>query len=251
MFQPLELRRIRVTDLFKSSLGIELQLLEFVRVHDDADTGFDPVHRDQPEPFIFASNHVSQRQVLGPDSDLFEMGEQNDLFEMRVALSEPELRSEQARSPKAIDYVPGAKRVSVNSRDGGSISIKANSFYSGLLLNGASGLGCMIEQDSIEERPLNLIGGRLNTSKNVVEKKFVRFIAGTRNDPSAPLDNNIGGINFLFHAHLFERTKTTGNFDSPILNRENFSFSRIKTFHPRFASNVPAVPPAGPPPITR
>ena len=67
------------------------------------------------------------------------------------------------------------------------------------------------------------------------------------NDFAAVFHDDIGFIDFLLGPMRSKVRRPPGRRDSPILKRGNFPFSKIKTFHPCFASKVPAVLPAGPP----
>ena len=104
----------------------------------------------------------------------------------------------------------------------------------------------MIQKQLVEHRALDLVSVGIFAAKDVTEKEAIASSATGGND-FAVFHNDIGLIDFLLDP-MRSKVPRLGRRDSPILNRGNFSFSKIATFHPCFASKVPAALPAGPPP---
>ena len=114
--------------------------------------------------------------------------------------------------------------------------------------NTATAFGRMIKEQLVEHRALDLIGGRVFAAKDVTEKKAIAPGAAGGNDFAAIFHDDIGSIEFLFDPHPFKGAKAAGQEGFADFETRHVSFSKIATFHPRCASRVPAVLPAGPPP---
>ena len=136
----------------------------------------------------------------------------------------------------------------VSGIEGYAFVIELKGFNRGLFPDVTTGFGCVIEQNFVERRTLNLIcGGYLQRNTSLKRKRLLRVPQAEMILPPYFTMKSARSI-FSFTPIRSKVQTLPGRSDSPILKRGNCSRSKIATFQPCFASKVPAVLPAGPPP---
>src|SRR5580704_13301049 len=128
---------------------------------------------------------------------------------MRIILAQFETRTDQTVTTGTIDEVSRAKSAFAGV-DRDPVRVKCEIGYLGARQDAATGFGRMIQEQLVEHRTLDLVGGRVLAPEDVTEQKPIAPSAAGGNDFAAIFHNDIRSIDFLFDSHSLKGTEAPG-----------------------------------------